>query len=344
MARMNLKNNSKKKRFKIIMFKYFIYLLLIYLSFSFSYYLNMKYSNIIGSKEVINMLLNDGNLNTLDRIEPTKIVSRTMNLLFSIDIAKPETILNDTIIKTAKVDKDGEDAVPKEDEEITIQEVEKASSYIEDPNPSSSEKPIVYLYNTHQLENYNSQYLEIYGIKPNVQMASYLLKEKLNLSGINTIVESEDITNTLKKRDWPYYRSYDVTRELIIKRMEDYPSLKYFIDIHRDSIDKEYTTININDKYYARVLFVLGLEYDSHDENLKMMEGINHLLEEKYPGLSRGILKKEGYNVNGIYNQDINSHVILIEIGSVNNTIEEVYNTVDAIAEVLNIYIGDDNN
>ena len=44
---------------------------------------------------------------------------------------------------------------------------------------------------------------------------------------------------------------------------------------------------------------------------------------------------KEGINVNGIYNQDISSNSVLIEVGGVDNTIEEVYNTMNAIANIL---------
>ena len=45
----------------------------------------------------------------------------------------------------------------------------------------------IYIYNSHQLENYDSTNLDIYGITPNVMMASYLLKEKLNKKGLSTI-------------------------------------------------------------------------------------------------------------------------------------------------------------
>jgi stage II sporulation protein P len=342
MAKMRLKNNNKKKK-KIFKFSYLIYLGIIYLSFSFTYYFSMKYSNIISDKEFINLLLEEEDVSSIYKNLPTKAVSKTMNFLFDINISSPSTILNATILKyggnssTSNNTKD-------EEEEISLEEVEKTSDYIEDPNPSEVENPLVYLYNTHQLENYSSEYLEIYGIKPNVQMSSYILKEKLNEMSISTIVEDTDITTTLKDKNWPYYRSYDVTRELIEAKIKKYPSLKYFIDLHRDSVTKSATTVNIGNKYYAKVLFVLGLEYDSYKDNLEFMEDLNNLLEENYPGISRGILKKEGEGVNGIYNQDINSQVILIEVGGAENTIEEVYNTITALADVLNKYIGDDNN
>ena len=46
-------------------------------------------------------------------------------------------------------------------------------------------------------------------------------------------------------------------------------------------------------------------------------------------------MQKQGANVNGIYNQDISPNTLLIEVGGVDNTIEEVYNTMNAIADVL---------
>lgn len=337
---MKLKNKNKKK-FK---WRYLIYIIIVYLSFSFSYYFSTKYSKVITNSEFINLLLSDTDISYLYDRGPTKIVSKTINILFSIDLAKPSTILNTTILKYGDSNTEKKDTPPKDDEAISLEEALNASNYIEDPNPSSDNNPIVYLYNSHQLENYSSEYLEIYGITPNVQMASYILKEKLNKSGISTIVEESDISGILKAKNWPYYKSYDVTRELIKEAKSQYPTLKYFIDIHRDSVDKSVTTINIGDKYYAKILFVLGLEHKNYNENLQLMELINSKVQELYPNLSRGILKKEGENVNGIYNQDIDSNVILIEIGALDNTIEEVYNTINALSEALINVIGGDSN
>ena len=39
---------------------------------------------------------------------------------------------------------------------------------------------------------------------------------------------------------------------------EKYPSIIYFIDIHRDSIKRGQSTVTIGDKNYAKVLFVVG--------------------------------------------------------------------------------------
>jgi stage II sporulation protein P len=66
---------------------------------------------------------------------------------------------------------------------------------------------------------------------------------------------------------------------------------------------------------------------------------LNSRLNEIYPGISRGILKKSGDNVEGIYNQDIDENIMLIELGGINNNMEEVLNTIDAFSIVLKEFI-----
>ena len=172
-------------------------------------------------------------------------------------------------------------------------------------------------------------------------MASYLLKEKLNSKGIPTIVEDMNMTEFLDLNGWDYAASYKASRIFMLDKQNTYDSLKYYIDIHRDSVGRETSTIKINGKNYARILFVIGLEHSNYEKNLKVIAEINQLFNEYYPGLSRGIYKKEGPNVNGIYNQDISPNVMLIEVGGVDNTIEEVMNTINAISDILVKYVGD---
>ena len=75
------------------------------------------------------------------------------------------------------------------------------------------------------------------------------------------------------------------------------------------------------------------MENPNYKENLAFTEKINNLLDEKYKGLSKGIYKKSGQGVNGIYNQDFSKYTILIEIGGYENTTKEVLNTTIAFSE-----------
>ena len=127
----------------------------------------------------------------------------------------------------------------------------------------------------------------------------------------------------------------------MLDKQNTYPSIKYYIDIHRDSVGKDLTTISIDNKKYARILFVIGLEHKNFEKNLKVSSEVNDLFNKYYPGISRGIYKKEGPKVNGIYNQDISDKVMLIEVGGVDNNINEVMNTLNAISDVLVKYVGD---
>ena len=203
------------------------------------------------------------------------------------------------------------------------------------------DKPIVYIYNSHQGENYSMKYLEEYNITPNVLMASRMLSEKLNNSGINTIVEENNILEYMNKNGLDHAGSYIASRYFLENTMKKYNSIKLYIDLHRDAISHDASYININGKDCAKILFVIGLEYDTYQNNLKVVEEINNIINTKYPNLSRGIMKKQGYGVNGVYNQDLNSNAILIEIGGHENNIDEVNNTLDLVAAAIKEYLNE---
>ena len=336
--KMNLKKSKKKRRLKL---KYFLYLLIIYVSFAYTFYSSMQNNKKINNSEFINYLVNGGSIDKLDEINLVNVVNKTMNLFLNIDFSKPITLLNTSILGQKKEVLSTINLVG-EDDYSNLEELKKISEYIEDPNPVDINNPIVLIYNTHQLENYDSKNLDIYGITPNVMMASYLLKEKLNKMGISTVVEDTNISDFLNLNGWDYSSSYKASRLLILDKISKYPSLKYFIDLHRDSVGRDLTVVDINGKKYAKILFVIGLEHDNYNSNLELATNINNLFISNYPNISRGILKKEGPYVDGIYNQDISSNSMLIELGGVENNIEEVLNTVEAISVVLKKYIEDD--
>lgn len=215
-------------------------------------------------------------------------------------------------------------------------------NYLLDNTISTSKElePIIYLYNTHQSEEYASSNYAEFSINPTVIMNNYILEDIFTKQGYPTLVEESSIKEILKKNNWPGYNSYKASRILLDNSITNHSSLKYFIDIHRDSLSKDKTTIQIGDKSYAKVLFIVGLENKDYQKNLAFTEKINSKLNEYYPGLSKGIYKKSGPGVNGVYNQDFNEYTILIEIGGYDNTTTEVLNTDLAFArcflEVIN--------
>lgn len=218
---------------------------------------------------------------------------------------------------------------------------ESKAVYTPDPNPSeNASSPLVYLYNTHQGEEYNGDVLSEHDLVPTVMLAAYRLRENLNNEGINTMVETNNISEVLKINNWNYASSYQASKLLLNEALNKFSTLKYFIDIHRDAIPYESSILEYNGKTYAKILFVIGVDHDGYLNNLSLAEKISQILNEKVPGISRGIMKKGGNGVNGIYNQDFSSNTLLIELGGQYNKISEVNNTVNvlslALKEVIN--------
>ena len=188
-------------------------------------------------------------------------------------------------------------------------------------------KPVIYLYNTHDKE--------CYADNSTIYEATKLLKNNLTKLGIKTIQE-EAKTSELLHTGMKYY---DISRSFIQNIIKKENNIAYFIDIHRDSVTD--TTIKIKEKNYAKILFVLGLENKDYLKNKSIILKMNDYLNTNYPGLSKGIYEKKGDGVDGVYNQDIKENIILIEIGGVKNNIEEVNNSTEIISLMLYHMLGD---
>jgi len=228
---------------------------------------------------------------------------------------------------------------------FVLNEVNVNKSFINDKKEIKKEivyneqVPVVYIYNTHSDEEYSYEKNNSYNIIPTVKEANYILESELKKLGILSVIEQNQTTKIVNERNLPYSSSYKVSRELLENKKIEYPSLTFFIDLHRDSVERNITTVEINGKTYARTMFLLGLENPSYEDNKQVMTSLNNYLDSNYKGLSRGIYEKKGKGVNGVYNQDFNKNTILIEVGGVNNKIEEVANSLKVIAECLYEYI-----
>jgi stage II sporulation protein P len=241
-----------------------------------------------------------------------KDIQKSLFEILRIDINKPTTILNKMIPYQTPNKK-------LEDYKIIKNEIK-------------SSEPLVYIYNTHQSEEYIGNELTP---NPTVLTASYYLKDNLEKLGIKTIVEETNISEILDNNNWNYNQSYKASRINLEKIKEEYPSIKIFIDLHRDAVPRNLSTVTIDNKEYAKVLFVIGKEHDNYLKNLEFTQSLNNIIEKNYPELTKGILQKEGPGVNGIYNQDLKENIILMEVGAQDNTIEEVTNTLDIMSNII---------
>lgn len=327
---MRKKFKARKKINLLKLFFCIFFVLLLFLLFK-GFILTTKLAS--SNEEFLNKLLNDSNHYILYKNVNENPIYSFVKLITKIDIKEPKSILEKSLkYKTNNMNI----SYTASDDVYSLN-----SDYIEDTNKDNNiENPIVYIYNTHQLEEYNKTNLEEYNIKPNVLMASYILREYLNRNNIKTVVETADITDFLNVNGWNYSKSYNASRFYLDEAIKKYPNLKLIIDLHRDAIEYNASTVTINDKKYAKVLFVVGLDYENYQPNLDLANSLNNLINSKYPGLSRGVLKKSGKNVNGIYNQDLKNNIVLIECGGYQNNIDEVMNTMIALSDIIKIYLG----
>lgn len=202
-------------------------------------------------------------------------------------------------------------------------------------NDIKQEEPLVYIYSSHDNEKYSDN--------KSVLDVNKLLQEKLSLYKINSIVEENRVSTFLDKENLNYNKSYLISRRFLEEVILKYPTLNYFIDIHRDSVDGKVTTTIIDNKSYAKIMFVLGLDNPNYLENKEVITKLNDFINKHYPNLSRGIYEKQGSGVNGVYNQDFHKNTILIEVGGIDNNYEEVLNSTEIITKALYHIIGEEN-
>lgn len=194
--------------------------------------------------------------------------------------------------------------------------------------------PIIYIYNTHETEEYqrisNS-------ITPTVKTVSDILKEELALLEIPSLVEKRSITKEVKRRNLDYTGTYEVSFDYLKHSKKKYPSLKYYFDMHRDSVPSYVSKTVIEGKNYATIMFLVGTKnenYKKNDSHLKVME---KYLNKNYPGLVRSTY----YQKHSGFNQFYDENMFLVELGAEQNTLEEIYNSTSALAKAIKYYVED---
>ena len=211
---------------------------------------------------------------------------------------------------------------------------------VEERQEEVTTDPLVYIFNSRDGELYEEGLINTsFGRTLSVVDLSYMVASHLQEQNINTLVESRSAGSVVSKNGWGYSLSYKASRMHLEDTASQYGSLRYFIDFHRDSGSYEKNVISIDGKSYAKVMFVLGTDNERYKENEVILNELNAMLNEKYPGLSKGIRPNGGYGYNGVYNQDFATTMILIEVGVEKNTYEEVSNSAKAVAEILAEYI-----
>ncbi|MBU5595185.1 stage II sporulation protein P [Amphibacillus sp. MSJ-3] len=199
----------------------------------------------------------------------------------------------------------------------------------------------VFIYNTHNRESFLPHLDDVtdpnaaFHSEVNVSLISEQMKKALAKKGIGTMVDQTDFTQVLDDQGLEYWQSYDASKPVVEEVLSQNQHINYIFDIHRDSRRKEDTTITIDDLDYARLFFVIGADFEQNEKNIELATALHEKLDKLYPGISRGVVEMGGSGKNGVYNQDVSENALLIEFGGVDNTLDELYRTVDAFTEVF---------
>lgn len=203
----------------------------------------------------------------------------------------------------------------------------------------SSGGPKVLIYHTHSQE----AFIDSIPGDPNTSIVGVgrYLTELLNAKGISTIHDESvyDVIEGKLDRSMAYeYSNSGATRILA-----ENPTIEVVIDLHRDGVSDDVRLVSEwNGKTAAKIMFFNGLSYTSSNgpidylynpylkENLSFSFQMQYACEKKYPGWARRIYL-QAYR----YNLELMPKSLLIEAGAQTNTVEEMNNAMELLADVL---------
>lgn len=138
-------------------------------------------------------------------------------------------------------------------------------------------------------------------------------------------------------------KAYQLAEPDIQKILKDNPSIEVVIDLHRDGVkESTHLVTEINGKKTAQIMFFNGMSRTKANGNIEYLKNpyiednlalsLQMQLEamEKYPGFTRRIYLKS-YR----YNMHLRPKTMLIEAGAQTNTVAEMRNAMEYLAEIL---------
>lgn len=138
--------------------------------------------------------------------------------------------------------------------------------------------------------------------------------------------------------------AYEFAKPEVEQILAENPSIEVVIDLHRDGVaDTTHLVTEINGKPTAQIMFFNGLSRTRVNgdlagmanpylqDNLAFSLQMKIVAETKYPGFARRNYLR-GYK----YNMDLMPRMLLIEAGAQTNTVEEMRNAMEVLADLLN--------
>ncbi len=167
----------------------------------------------------------------------------------------------------------------------------------------------------------------------NIVSVGDAITEQLEAAGIAAIHDT-----TI--HDYPSYNSsYDRSAETVKKNLEQYPSIRVVLDIHRDAIQDGNTlaqpVVEVDGRESAQVMIISGCDdgtmgMPNYLQNFHFACRLQGSMETMYPGLTRPVLFDYRH-----YNQDLTTGSLLLEVGTHGNTLEQVQYAGELVGKAL---------
>lgn len=147
----------------------------------------------------------------------------------------------------------------------------------------------------------------------------------------------------LENRDYAYANAEPALEQIL----EEHPQIEVIIDIHRDGVaEGRHLVSEVDGRQMAQFMFFNGLSYTTKlgnieylpnayiRENLAFAFQLQMKSAQYYPNLARKIYLK-GYR----YNMHYRPRSLLIEVGAQTNTLSEALNTMEPLADILDMVL-----
>jgi stage II sporulation protein P len=206
------------------------------------------------------------------------------------------------------------------------------------PVLSTAGKKVVFIYHSHNRESFLPELKNVtradlaYHSEVNITKVGERLAQRLEELGIGAEHSETDYPSIIK--DFEFAKSYAYSNKTVKEALATNQDIKMIFDIHRDSLNRDRTTTRIDGKDYAQVFFVVGKRNPDWEKNSDFAGKLHAKLEEKYPGISKGVFGKSSHG-NAEYNQSLFPNSMLVEIGGPYNSMEEMNRTADLLAKVV---------
>lgn len=125
-----------------------------------------------------------------------------------------------------------------------------------------------------------------------------------------------------------YSGAYTRSEETVQKLLEQYPSIKVVLDIHRDAIQEPDGSLlapvtEVDGEKAAQVMIISAADDGTYDipeylQNFRLASLFQQYMEYDNPGITRPVLFQYCH-----YNQQLSTGSLLIEVGSHGNTLEQ---------------------